>query len=81
MRRFFVLGAACGVIVLGLFIGRVSCRDGTAYWTWGLDGDVVRICDGQPLLVYLVVERWPFLLGGLVLATMIRTRWRDRLAH
>jgi hypothetical protein len=80
MRRFLVLGAACGIIVLGLFIGRVSCLDGTVYWTWGFDGEVVRICEGQALLVYLVVEHWPFVVGGLVLVTIMRTRWRDRVA-
>ena len=78
MRRLLLSGVLFGVILLGLFIGRVSCLDGTVYWTWGFDGDVAGICEGQVLLVYLVVKQWPFVLGGLVLATSIRTRSRGR---
>ncbi|MCA1701317.1 MAG: hypothetical protein LC790_21430 [Actinobacteria bacterium] len=32
-------------------------------------GDVVRICDGQLLIVYLVVEQWPLMLAGLLALT------------
>jgi hypothetical protein len=75
-RRFLLFGAVGALLTLGLLVVRVSCLDGTVYWGWGWGGDVVRICEGRLLLVYVVLEQWALLLGGVVLAAIIWQRSR-----
>jgi hypothetical protein len=75
-RRFLLFGAVGAFLTLGLLVVRVSCLDGTVYWEWGWGGDVVRICEGRLLLVYVVLEQWALLLGGVVFAAIIWQRSR-----
>ena len=75
-RRFLLLGVLGPLVALGLLVVRVSCLDGTVYWGWGWGGDALAICEGILLLVYLVIEQWPLLLGAVVLAALIWLRSR-----
>jgi len=75
-RRLLVLGTVGALLAGGLLLVRDSCLDGTVYWGWGWGGHMVAICEGRPLLVYLVLEQWPLVLGALVLTAIIGTRSR-----
>ena len=79
-RRLLLLGTVGALLAVGLLLVRVSCLDGTVYWGWGWGGDTVAICEGRPLLIYLVLEQWPLLLGALVLTAVIGTRSRGARA-
>jgi predicted ABC-type sugar transport system permease subunit len=79
LRRALALVGGAVLAVNALVITRTSCLDGSVTWHWFDVGPIPAICDDQPLIVYLVLDQWLFVLAaGLLLVAFVIARARTR---